>query len=214
MKKNRYFDLKKNHFILSEIGIICSLLFLIAATNINIGSEKDSGITDQISIVPEQIIDLPPVTPPEKVPPQKPMIFTPKPNDAPIDIDIPDFPEFGDFSEKLLVPPKTDSPSEDEDIVEFLPIMPTIIGGQEALYSKIKYPKIAQNIGIEGRVHVQFIIDKQGRVTDPEIIRGVHPELDAEVLRVIKLVRFSPGVQNGVLVKVKMVQSVNFKLKR
>ena len=92
--------------------------------------------------------------------------------------------------------------------------MPTIIGGQEALYSKIKYPKIAQNIGIEGRVHVQFIIDKQGKVIDPEIIRGVHPELDAEVLRVIKLVRFSPGVQNGTLVKVKMVQSVNFKLKR
>ncbi len=139
MKKNRYFDLKKNHFILSEIGIICSLLFLIAATNVNIGSEKDSGILEQPSIDPARIIDLPPVTPPEKV---------------------------------------------------------------------------AQNIGIEGRVHVQFIIDKQGRVTDPEIIRGVHPELDAEVLRVIKLVRFSPGVQNGVLVKVKMVQSVNFKLKR
>ncbi len=213
MKKNRYFDLKKNHFILSEIGIICSLLFLIAATNVNIGSENDSDILDQISVDPEQIIDLPPVTPPEKVAPQKPMIFTPKPNDTPMDIDIPDFPDFGDFADRIPVPPKTET-TDDDDIVEFLPIMPTIIGGQEALYSKIKYPKIAQNIGIEGRVHVQFIIDKQGKVIDPEIIRGVHPELDAEVLRVIKLVRFSPGVQNGTLVKVKMVQSVNFKLKR
>ncbi|MEQ9091900.1 MAG: TonB family protein [Balneola sp.] len=213
MKKNRYFDLKKNHFILSEIGIICSLLFLIAATNVNIGSENDSDILDQISVDPEQIIDLPPVTPPEKVAPQKPMIFAPKPNDTPIDIDIPDFPDFGDFADRIPVPPKTET-TDDDDIVEFLPIMPTIIGGQEALYSKIKYPKIAQNIGIEGRVHVQFIIDKQGKVIDPEIIRGVHPELDAEVLRVIKLVRFSPGVQNGTLVKVKMVQSVNFKLKR
>lgn len=213
MKKNRYFDLKKNHFILSEIGIICSLLFLIAATNVNIGSENDSGILDQTSVDPEQIIHLPPVTPPEKVAPQRPMIFTPKPNDTPLDIDIPDFPDFGDFTNRLPVPPKAET-TDDEDIVDFLPIMPTIIGGQEALYSKIKYPKIAQNIGIEGRVHVQFIIDKQGKVIDPEIIRGVHPELDAEVLRVIKLVRFSPGVQNGTLVKVKMVQSVNFKLKR
>lgn len=213
MKKNRYFDLKKNHFILSEIGIICSLLFLIAATNVNIGSENDSGILDQTSVDPEKIIDLPPVTPPEKVAPQRPMIFTPKPNDTPLDIDIPDFPDFGDFTDRLPVPPKAET-TDDDDIVEFLPIMPTIIGGQEALYSKIKYPKIAQNIGIEGRVHVQFIIDKQGKVIDPEIIRGVHPELDAEVLRVIKLVRFSPGVQNGTLVKVKMVQSVNFKLKR
>ncbi|MEP0006704.1 MAG: TonB family protein [Balneola sp.] len=213
MKKNRYFDLKKNHFILSEIGIICSLLFLIAATNVNIGSENDSGILDQTSVDPEKIIDLPPVTPPEKVAPQRPMIFTPKPNDTPLDIDIPDFPDFGDFTDRLPVPPKSET-TDDDDIVEFLPIMPTIIGGQEALYSKIKYPKIAQNIGIEGRVHVQFIIDKQGKVIDPEIIRGVHPDLDAEVLRVIKLVRFSPGVQNGTLVKVKMVQSVNFKLKR
>ena len=213
MKKNRYFDLKKNHFILSEIGIICSLLFLIAATNVNIGSENDSGILDQTSVDPEKIIDLPPVTPPEKVAPQRPMIFTPKPNDTPLDIDIPDFPDFGDFTDRLPVPPKAET-TDDDDIVEFLPIMPTIIGGQEALYSKIKYPKIAQNIGIEGRVHVQFIIDKQGKVINPEIIRGVHPELDAEVLRVIKLVRFSPGVQNGTLVKVKMVQSVNFKLKR
>ncbi|MFY0696989.1 MAG: energy transducer TonB [Balneola sp.] len=213
MKKNRYFDLKKNHFVLSEIGIICSLLFLIAATNVNIGSENDSGILDQTSVDPEKIIDLPPVTPPEKVAPQRPMIFTPKPNDTPLDIDIPDFPDFGDFTDRLPVPPKAET-TDDDDIVEFLPVMPTIIGGQEALYSKIKYPKIAQNIGIEGRVHVQFIIDKQGKVIDPEIIRGVHPELDAEVLRVIKLVRFSPGVQNGSLVKVKMVQSVNFKLKR
>ncbi|MEO9886509.1 MAG: TonB family protein [Balneola sp.] len=213
MKKNRYFDLKKNHFILSEIGIICSLLFLIAATNVNIGSENDSGILDQTSVDPEKIIDLPPVTPPEKVAPQRPMIFTPKPNDTPLDIDIPDFPDFDDFTDRLPVPPKAET-TDDDDIVEFLPVMPTIIGGQEALYSKIKYPKIAQNIGIEGRVHVQFIIDKQGKVIDPKIIRGVHPELDAEVLRVIKLVRFSPGVQNGTLVKVKMVQSVNFKLKR
>jgi protein TonB len=213
MKKNRYFDLKKNHFILSEIGIICSLLFLIAATNVNIGSENDSGILDQTSVDPEKIIDLPPVTPPEKVAPQRPMIFTPKPNDTPLDIDIPDFPDFGDFTDRLPVPPKAET-TDDDDIVEFLPVMPTIIGGQEALYSKIKYPKIAQNIGIEGRVHVQFIIDKQGKVINPEIIRGVHPDLDAEVLRVIKLVRFSPGVQNGTLVKVKMVQSVNFKLKR
>jgi protein TonB len=92
--------------------------------------------------------------------------------------------------------------------------MPTIIGGQEALYSKIKYPKIAQDLGIEGRVLVQFIIDKKGNVTDPEIVRSVHPKLDEEVLRVIKLIKFSPGVQNGVLVRVKMVQMVNFQLKR
>ena len=214
MKKKRYFDLKKNHFILSEIGIICSLLFLIAATNINMRAESDSKMSDPLPIEPDTLLVLPPVTPPEKVAPQKPMTFVVKPDNEPIDIEIPEFLEFGDNFEMILTPPEQTTETDDEPPVEFLPIMPTIIGGQEALYSKIKYPKIAQDIGIEGRVLVRFIIDQQGNVTEPEIVRSVHPKLDEEVLRVIKLVKFSPGVQNGVLVKVKMVQMVNFKLKR
>ena len=214
MKKKRYFDLKKNHFILSEIGIICSLLFLIAATNINMRAESDSKMSDPLPIEPDTLLVLPPVTPPEKVAPQKPMTFVVKPDNEPIDIEIPEFLEFGDNFEMILTPPEQTTETDDEPPVEFLPIMPTIIGGQEALYSKIKYPKIAQDIGIEGRVLVRFIIDKQGNVTEPEIVRSVHPKLDEEVLRVVKLVKFSPGVQNGVLVKVKMVQMVNFKLKR
>ena len=214
MKKKRYFDLKKNHFILSEIGIICSLLFLIAATNINMRAESDSKMSDPLPIEPDTLLVLPPVTPPEKVAPQKPMTFVVKPDNEPIDIEIPEFLEFGDNFEMILTPPEQTTETDDEPPVEFLPIMPTIIGGQEALYSKIKYPKIAQDIGIEGRVLVRCIIDKQGNVTEPEIVRSVHPKLDEEVLRVIKLVKFSPGVQNGVLVKVKMVQMVNFKLKR
>lgn len=213
MKKNRYFDLKKNHFILSEIGIICSLLFLIAATNTSIGSNTDPGFPDQMPLKPDTLLVLPPVTPPEKAPPQKPMIFTPKPNDHAMDIEIPEFPEFGDFSNQILLLPKPE-PEVDDEPVSFLLHMPTIIGGQKALYSKIIYPKIAQDLGIEGRVMVEFILDKQGNVTNPKIIRSVHPKLDEEVLRVIKQVKFSPGVQNGTLVKVKMVQSVNFKLKR
>jgi protein TonB len=214
MKKNRYFDLKKNYFILSEIGIICSLLFIIAATNINLGTEINSNIPDQLPVEPDTLLVLPPVTPPEKVAPQKPMIFVVKPEDEIPDDEIPEFPEFDNVYEKILTPPQEQPETEDEKPVEFLPQMPTIIGGQEALYSKIKYPKIAQDLGIEGRVLVQFIIDKKGNVTDPEIVRSVHPKLDEEVLRVIKLIKFSPGVQNGVLVRVKMVQMVNFQLKR
>ena len=214
MYAKRYFDLKKNHFILSEIGIICSLLFIIAATNINLGTETNSKIPDQQPVEPDTLLVLPPITPPEKVAPKKPMVFIVKPEDEILDDEIPEFPEFEDAYEKILTPPEQLPDEEEEEAVEFLPQMPTIIGGQQSLYSKIKYPKIAQDLGIEGRVLVQFIIDKKGNVTEPEIIRSVHPKLDEEVLRVIKLVKFSPGVQNGVLVRVKMVQMVNFQLKR
>jgi len=211
MKKNPRSDLKKYHLIFTEIGIICSLLFFIAATNINQQrTEKDSP-----NLFPDDspiVIDLPPTIPPKKLPPQKPMIFTPEPNHEAIDVEIPEFPEF-DYYDQIIYTPELD-PREEEDFVTFLPVMPQIIGGQKALYDKIIYPEIAKRIKIEGRVMVEFIIDKQGNVTDPKIVRSVHPELDKELLRVIKLVKFSPGVQNGSLVKVKMYQSVNFKLKR
>jgi len=212
MKRNPRFDLKKYHLIFTEIGIICSLLFLIAATNIN--HHRDDNISSKNwSVDTPVVIDLPPTIPPKKLPPQKPMIFTPEPNHTLIDIEIPDFPEFGNFDQPLIL--KNPEPEEEEEeIVSFLPNMPTIIGGQKALYENLIYPEFAQRANIEGRVAVQFIIDKKGNVTEPEIIRSVHPKLDEEVLRIIKLVKFSPGVQNGVLVKVKMVQSVNFKLKR
>jgi protein TonB len=205
-------DLKKYHLILSEIGIIFSLLFLIAATNINTGNQSK---TEKDLIIPDKpvLIVLPPTIPPKKPAPQKPMIFISKPDDQVIDAEIPEFPEFGEFADKIILPLKDEAEPLEKTVV-FLPVMPTIIGGQEELYSKIIYPEIPKKANIEGRVVVQFVLDKQGNVTDPKIIRSVHPDLDEEVLRVIKLVKFSPGVQNGVLVKVRMVQSINFKLKR
>ena len=106
MKTKRYFDLKKNHFILSEIGIICSLLFIIAATNINLGTETNSKIPDQQPVEPDTLLVLPPITPPEKVAPKKPMVFIVKPEDEILDDEIPEFPEFEDAYEKILTPPE------------------------------------------------------------------------------------------------------------
>lgn len=211
MKKKTRYDLKKHYFILTEVGLICSLLFLIVTTNIEIRSDLQSNIFDQVPIEPDKLLEISITKEPEKIAPQKPMVFTPKPNDQVLEVDIPDFPEFGDFTNKIILPLKPEK--KPEEPVTYLPVMPTIIGGQKALYSKIKYPKIARKLGIDGRVDVQFVIDKQGNVTNPKIERSVHPELDKEVLRVIQLVRFSPGVQNSILVKVRMVQPVYFKLK-
>ncbi len=213
MKIKSSFDPKKNYLILSQVGIILSLLFFIAATNIEIKGEVNEPIVVDI-IVDIEPIDVPPEIPPEKPAPQKPMIFTAAPDHEVIDDEIPDFLEFTDSFDQMIMPPKPDDAQDEEEIVDFLPVMPTIIGGQKALYSKIVYPKLAQNIDAEGRVAVEFIVDKEGNVTNPKIVRSIHPLLDEEVLRVIKLVKFSPGVQNGSLVKVRMVQSVYFKLNR
>ena len=79
--------------------------------------------------------------------------------------------------------------------------------------SHLKYPEIAAENGVYGRVTLQFIIDENGQLTDPEIIRGVDPALDAEALRVVlSSPRWTPGMQRNKAVKVSYTFPILFKL--
>ena len=106
------------------------------------------------------------------------------------------------------------APETEFDVVENMPEFP---GGDEALLSfiaqNIRYPKTAQRLGIEGRVTLSYVIDKDGSITNIEIIKGIGAGCDEEAIRVLKLLpNYSPGKQRGVPVKVKMRLPVHFKL--
>ncbi len=90
--------------------------------------------------------------------------------------------------------------------------MPKMKGGVSKLYSEINYPKQAREARIEGRVIVQYIVNQKGGVENPKIIRGIGGGCDEEVLRAIKLMNFTPGIQNGRFVKVKISQMITFRL--
>ena len=95
--------------------------------------------------------------------------------------------------------------------------MPGFPGGEEALMKYIsdhvEYPAMAIERGIEGRVTVRFVVDKDGYVRDVTVIRGAHELLDREAVRVIQsLPRWNPGKQNGVAVAVYYNVPVNFAL--
>ncbi|MDA7794447.1 energy transducer TonB [Flavobacteriales bacterium] len=78
---------------------------------------------------------------------------------------------------------------------------------------KTKYPPIAKENNITGRVYVSFVVDKSGSVTDVKILRGVDKYLDAEAVRVVKsLPKFSPGKQRGKPVKVQYNVPISFRL--
>jgi TonB family protein len=90
-------------------------------------------------------------------------------------------------------------------------------GGQDSLMSfirqNLRYPEKASEKGIQGKVLVGFIVDKSGKVRDVELKRGVDPLLDAEALRVIRLLPpWEPGMQDGKAVNVSYVLPLNFKL--
>lgn len=96
-------------------------------------------------------------------------------------------------------------------------IMAKFPGGEEAMmkwiYSQIQYPRECVDNGVEGKVVVKFTISKFGKVQDIEIIQSAHPELDKEVVRVLKqMPEFSPAIQNQQLVPVYMYWPIMFKL--
>ena len=96
--------------------------------------------------------------------------------------------------------------------------MPEFPGGRDSLISylseNVKYPAIAQENGIQGRVTCQFIIETDGSITDVEVVRsGGDPSLDKEAVRVIKAMpNFIPGKHKGKPVRVRFTMPINFKL--
>lgn len=120
--------------------------------------------------------------------------------------------------EIVWVPPVVETEKVDEDVihvsVEFMPEFP---GGTAALMkylgANIKYPTISQEMGSAGKVIVQFVVDKDGTITDPTVVRGVDAYLDKEAIRVISsMPKWKPGVQNGKKVRVKYTVPVVFRL--
>lgn len=99
-------------------------------------------------------------------------------------------------------PPPTHPDHSEEDFYVVVEEMPELIGGLAQLQQKIKYPEEARRAGIEGRVYVQFIINEQGDVEKPRVIRGIGGGANEEALRVIREAKFQPGMQRGKPVRV------------
>jgi protein TonB len=106
---------------------------------------------------------------------------------------------------------------EEEEIFMVVEDQPEFPGGTAALLEylrkNIKYPAICRENNIQGRVLIQFIVNRDGTVVDPEVVRSVDPNLDREALRVISTMpKWKPGLQRGKPVRVKFTVPVNFKL--
>ena len=90
--------------------------------------------------------------------------------------------------------------------------MPEIKGGLKTLQKKIRYPLQAKSLGVQGVVYVQFIVNEEGKVEKPIIIKKLGAGCDEEALRVLKKVKFTPGYDKGKAVKVRFTLPVRFML--
>ena len=118
------------------------------------------------------------------------------------------------LAQKTVVSQK-DQKEDPFNVVEDMPAFP---GGMEAMSqfisSNIKYPADAKKQKVDGRVLVNFVVEKDGSITEVKVIKPAFPSLDAEAIRVVKAMpKWKPGYQNGQAVRVQFTMPINFSLK-
>lgn len=214
-RKDPKYSLKKYYTVLLEGGIVVALLIMLAAFTIRMPKSENNQkmVEKQETVKMEDVVQTKQEeTPP---PPPKPQVPVEVPNDEVVQEQDFNFGSELNMDQKLDVPPPPkEAKKEDKEEQVFVVVenQPKLKGGLAALQQKINYPDMARKAGIEGRVYVQFIVDKHGNVVNPHVIRGIGGGCDKEALRVIKKAKFTPGMQRGRPVKVKMSLPIVFKL--
>jgi len=221
LKKSERADLEKKKLIFLSTGIVIALSVVLLAFEWSPSEKSDGGIVIEEGLAAED--DIIPitrqeVTPPPPPPPQVTEVLQIVEDDEEIEeeIEIEDS-EADEETEVEIV--EVEEEEEVDEVFQFAVIedKPEFPGGMTELLKYLakntKYPEIAKENGISGRVYVQFVIGKSGAVSNVKIMRGRDPYLDKEAVRVVKtLPKWKPGKQRGKAVKVSYVVPINFKL--
>jgi protein TonB len=214
-------NIRKDYGLTVEVGFVLAMLALIALfhTQIQVAEEFDTTAVEQEVVQMEEIVQTEQIAKPP--PPPRPQIPVVVADDVVLEDDDITFDAALDIGEPLAnlpPPPTSDQPEEEvedfeDEIFVAVEQMPELIGGIESLQKEIRYPELARQAGLGGRVFVQFIVDEEGNITDPVVLRGIGGGCDEEALRVVKLAKFKPGRQRGRPVKVRYVIPIVFRLR-
>lgn len=226
IKKSPKADLEGKKGLFFEIGLTLSLAVLLFAFEWKTSTEEIS----QFQTVPEEQMEeeIIPITQQMLKPP-------PPPPPAPKLTDLIDIVEDETTIDEELEIQDAEDQSENTDVVTdasdfgdydgedlgeaeiFVVVedMPMFPGGnvQKWIAKNVKYPVLAMENGIQGKVYIQFVIEKDGAITDVKVIRGVDASLDKEAVRVVKsMPKWKPGKQRGKPVRVSYTLPINFQL--
>ena len=215
-------NLKKDYGLTIEVGFVLALLILVGLFHMEIqfNEEFDTTAVQQEVVQMEEIVQTEQIQKPP--PPPKPQLPVVVADDVILDdveLNLDAALDIGTPLEDLPPPPPApEEPAEEaeeaeEEIFVVVEQMPELIGGIAALQKEIRYPEMARQAGVNGRVFVQFIVDEMGNVSNPVVLRGIGGGCDEEALRVIKKAKFKPGMQRGKAVKVRYVIPIVFKLR-
>jgi periplasmic protein TonB len=221
-KKTEKADLTKKSFLFLTVGLVVSLLLAIMAFSYRV--YDDTSVTDlsNTDAMEEEILEVPPT---EQLPPPPPKIQQPQIIEVPDEKKIEEEIEINmdtEVTEETKVEEIKIAPVEEEKEDPnqiFLVVEETAapIGGMPAFYEfvgkKLKYPAQARRMGVEGKVFVEFVIERDGTITDVKAIKGIGAGCDEEAVRVLQSApKWKPGKQRGKPVRQRMVLPIAFKL--
>lgn len=216
-------DLESKKFIFKEIGLIIALGLVLWALELKSYEKQEIDLpTTVMENTPEEMVEITeqtkPPTPPK--PPQQTTIIEIVENDIEVEQDLEIDVEANQDTEveryiPIEIAEEEEMEEEEAQIFTVVESMPQFPGGDGALLAylsnNINYPRMALESGIQGKVFVTFVVEKDGFITDVKVLRGIGGGCDEEAIRVVQnMPQWRPGVQRNMPVRVQFNLPIRF----
>ena len=221
VKKHPQADLTRKTGLFLNIGLVVSLIFCITAFEWKFYDDSGSVDLGQVNDDFEELAEIPPTQQPPPPPPkiQQPQIIE-VPDEEEIEEEIEIDLDVEISEETVIEEVEFEEPAEEEETDEIFTIVeqqPEPAGGMSAFYAyvgkRIKYPSQARRMGVEGRVFVQFVVERDGTIQDVQAVKGIGAGCDEEAVRIVKShPKWKAGKQRGKPVRVRMILPITFRL--
>jgi len=221
IKKSSKADLESKRTIFTQIGLVFALAIVFFAfeyksydkRTLNVAQRVVESIPEEIVPITEQNVKPPPPPPPSQVTVLQIVEDDVEVEDVNIDVEV---------DQKVAIEVYVPPVREEEEVVEteiftVVESMPEFPGGAEQMMifiaKNIKYPPMARESGIQGRVFVNFVVEPNGSVSNVKVLRGIGGGCDEEAIRVVQeMPKWTPGRQRGKAVRVSFNLPVRFTL--
>ena len=222
-KKSPKANLENKKLLFTQIGLIISLLlaWMVFEFKSYDKREIDTSLLSREIAVDEEMVEITkqdePKPQPMEMPKQTTQLEIVQDDVEVEDININAEIEQNEVVEEYVAPEIEEEEVVEQEIFQIVEEMPAFPGGEQKLMEyvgkNIKYPQIARESGIQGRVFVGFVVEPDGSVSNVKIMRGIGGGCDEEAMRVVKsMPKWKPGKQRGKPVRVSYTLPVNFKL--
>ena len=222
-KKSPKANLENKKVMFTQIGLIISLLIAWLAFEHKSYDKRqiDESLLNREVVLDEEMVEITKQEEqkpqPVEVPQQTTQLEIVDDNVETEDININAEVEQNEVIEEYVAPEVVEEEVVEQEIFQIVEEMPAFPGGEQKLMEyvgkNIKYPQIARETGIQGRVFIGFVVEPDGSVSNVKLLRGIGGGCDEEAMRVVKsMPKWKPGKQRGKAVRVSYMLPVNFKL--